>query len=99
MDNTIQLALIVVGALTVVITAGIIVLGLYLMQARHDQELNFRESLRMQKAIAVAQAEAGVSGEGDGLMGLIAQAAPLLQQFAAAKGMAPQEPEEPQKVN
>lgn len=98
MENTIQLALIVVGAITVVMTAGIIVLGLYLMQARHDQELNFRESLRMQKAIAVAQAEAGVSGEGDGLVGLIAQVAPLLQQYAAAKGMASQEPEQTQQV-
>lgn len=86
MEQGTVLILAIVGSFTIVVTSAVIVMGLYLLQARHDQEINFRESLRSQRAIAIAQAEAGNGGgEGDGLMGLIAQVAPLLEQYAKSR--------------
>jgi Na+-transporting NADH:ubiquinone oxidoreductase subunit NqrC len=76
MDSGVEIAAIIAASVVIPVTAGIVVAGLYFITAYKQEQLNLRENLRVQKALAVAGANSG-GGEMD-LMTLAAQFLPAL---------------------
>lgn len=52
--------------------------GLYFITAMKQEQINIRENLRMQKALAKLEFESGGDGDGMDIMGMLAQFAPML---------------------
>lgn len=93
-SDTLLIAGMVTGFLTVTTGSLVVMGGLYFITAMKQEQLNIRENLRTQKALAQLQFNSGGNegGEPD-LMSLVAQFAPLLMQRQQQPQQQPQKQE------
>lgn len=88
LSDTVIIAGMVFGFTTAGLISLIVMGGLYFITAMKQEQLNIRENLRTQKALAVAQFNAGDDGQQpDQMMQLVQMFAPMIM----ARGQAQQQ--------